>query len=1128
MKTIFVSSTFKDMQLERDVIQNKITPKLNIIAREYGDEISFCDLRWGVDTSELESEEGSKKVLEVCLDEIDRCQPPMIVILGDRYGWIPSDTLIEDTAKRKKIELDHLRKSVTALEIEYGALHNEKTAQNTFFYYREIENEFPSDYLSEDEEHKKLLNQLKEKIKRICGKNIKTYKVHYNENNTYELDSFENMIYEDLKQYFMKQWSTFEKKSPFEKESYKHEMYAQAKNNMFRTRNKLVQTCLDSIDKNTYTFIKGEVGSGKSTLFSHLYHILNKTQSNIFIRFCGLTDKSDTALEIFEQLIFYVENKLEIGHKKFDEDATIQNKKKYLEQICSDYDSLGEKCYFMIDAIDQLMDDQIRNNLDFLPRNSFNNIHFVITCINDFNLEMRTFIQIKDLDKNEKIEIIKGILNIYNKELSNSVIENIIKNEMTKNPLYISFIIQRLTMMNQQDFNMIHLLGDGMDAIIKHQLNILETCPKTLKEMSIEVLRVAGERINPLLIDKITKFISISRYGLRIKDLNGIIGDSFNALDFSHFVSYMQNNFIVRENGCYDFSHKSIREGYLYYLSEQEKQNLHQKVTDYLLSLDKEDSIRIDEMAYHMLMANDIKNYTKTIENYIYDKNNKYIRKIAACSKYCALLQDSNWYADIISKTANYVTNRAIVSFLNFDFYYILNNTEKEKDIYRFALKESIKIIKTLRLKENIIPNKIAHAISLLRYGNYQSKENNPYDIYYESLQYINDILEENNHISYRKYKAILLHHLALCDGKNGNIKDTFLKIDYFEEAISIFENIVKEQETKDNYQKLLNVYKNYISFHSLGISSLGKRYSQEYLDEIHQKANNCSEKIIELSNSSKSELGTSYLSLAIEKIKMLVYNDDEIINLLNKAELNYQYVMEYYPTKSNYRAYQNVLQHIAIIYTQLYMREYEKYKYGVIEFREKAIKYFKKSDSISLKLINKYNDVKDKEKYFYSLMKKGDFYRKLGSKYYDDAFVSYFDALMIDDIKEVKKQSIYNYMGDMYRFYKEEELAIFYYKKADNIGNEKKKSLHREYAELREILKYLGKDYVDKIPKDTLEIIESYYSRIYKLPFKGEEWMNHDLLLENTKTLIALFNINFWTDDKNHEKYIDKLKNLN
>ena len=103
MKTIFVSSTFKDMQLERDVIQNKITPKLNIIAREYGDEISFCDLRWGVDTSELESEEGSKKVLEVCLDEIDRCQPPMIVILGDRYGWIPSDTLIEDTAKRKKI-----------------------------------------------------------------------------------------------------------------------------------------------------------------------------------------------------------------------------------------------------------------------------------------------------------------------------------------------------------------------------------------------------------------------------------------------------------------------------------------------------------------------------------------------------------------------------------------------------------------------------------------------------------------------------------------------------------------------------------------------------------------------------------------------------------------------------------------------------------------------------------------------------------------------------------------------------------------------------------------------------------------------------------------------------------------
>ena len=94
MKRIFVSSTFKDMNYERDILQERVMPELNEIARQYGESVSVCDLRWGVNTEEMESEEGSKKVLSVCLDEIDSCRPYMIVILGERYGWIPSEALI--------------------------------------------------------------------------------------------------------------------------------------------------------------------------------------------------------------------------------------------------------------------------------------------------------------------------------------------------------------------------------------------------------------------------------------------------------------------------------------------------------------------------------------------------------------------------------------------------------------------------------------------------------------------------------------------------------------------------------------------------------------------------------------------------------------------------------------------------------------------------------------------------------------------------------------------------------------------------------------------------------------------------------------------------------------------------
>ena len=70
MKSIFVSSTFKDMQYERDLINNYIWPKLNHLANKYNERLYFTDLRWGVNTEDLDSDEVSKKVLEVCFDEI--------------------------------------------------------------------------------------------------------------------------------------------------------------------------------------------------------------------------------------------------------------------------------------------------------------------------------------------------------------------------------------------------------------------------------------------------------------------------------------------------------------------------------------------------------------------------------------------------------------------------------------------------------------------------------------------------------------------------------------------------------------------------------------------------------------------------------------------------------------------------------------------------------------------------------------------------------------------------------------------------------------------------------------------------------------------------------------------------
>ena len=179
MKTFFVSSTFGDMQFERDAIQEIALPRINAEAKKYGQSVSFCDLRWGIDTleysgpasDEREREERNDRrilrIADVCLDEIDRCKPPMIVILGDRYGTVPKAEIIREASSRKNLPLDDYELSLTALEIEYGSLCPARRDSPAFFYERRIVNpeEAPAQYHESEERYRRKLGELKERVK---------------------------------------------------------------------------------------------------------------------------------------------------------------------------------------------------------------------------------------------------------------------------------------------------------------------------------------------------------------------------------------------------------------------------------------------------------------------------------------------------------------------------------------------------------------------------------------------------------------------------------------------------------------------------------------------------------------------------------------------------------------------------------------------------------------------------------------------------------------------------------------------------------------------------------------------------------------------------------------------------
>ena len=87
---IFVSSTFSDLKTERNALQEKVFPSLRELAAAHGCRFQAIDLRWGV------SEEAAldQQTMKICLGELSRCQkvsprPNFIILLGNRYGWLP-------------------------------------------------------------------------------------------------------------------------------------------------------------------------------------------------------------------------------------------------------------------------------------------------------------------------------------------------------------------------------------------------------------------------------------------------------------------------------------------------------------------------------------------------------------------------------------------------------------------------------------------------------------------------------------------------------------------------------------------------------------------------------------------------------------------------------------------------------------------------------------------------------------------------------------------------------------------------------------------------------------------------------------------------------------------------------
>ncbi len=581
------------MQLERDALQRISLPGINTEAKQYGERVSMCDLRWGVNTSDMSEEDGSRKVLDYCLDAIDRCEPVMIILLGERYGWIPDEEMIHSVSDRKRMQLDDYEISVTALEIEYGAFFRKA---KTLVYFREAEDGFSADGVEEDELHRKKLAALKEKIRRIAGGNVKTYKVGCKNGAVTGIDEFAETVRADVTRLFSEDWKRYENETENGRERLIHRGLFSEDAEAFCVGHGVLKEIKSKIKrKGKIVNIDSESGGGKSTMMGKLmleledegYDVLpvrvgataqSSTYNGVllyinayFREVLGYTSEYDDSADDDTEAFYNMELKdvsLSSIYRTFWNKRDMTGQMEALMDYAEQYDACGRRLAILVDGMNLFHIDRGEDSAVFIPNNitKLKNVTVVLSSNDPMKRIGVTNVTLDGFSYDENKKMIERKLSQTHRELDRKVMAALLKKCEGKTPIYMNFLLKKLFMMDVRDFSVMR----DMESVSARQRLLIETASNDVSTIGREVLAEAAGRISYELLNYAMNCISISREGLTEGELSALWGEErFNKADFYAFIAYMGDSFVLRQNGRYDFANVMIKEGVRLQISDK-------------------------------------------------------------------------------------------------------------------------------------------------------------------------------------------------------------------------------------------------------------------------------------------------------------------------------------------------------------------------------------------------------------------------------------------------------------------------------------------------------------------------------------------------------------------------------
>ncbi len=661
-RAVFISSTFKDMHAERDHLRDKVFPELEERLKERRCHLGPVDLRMGVETVSIVDEHAKEiQVLKVCLAEIERSRPFLIVLLGDRYGWVAPRERVEAAARQAGFDSGFTGKSVTALEIEFGVLQR-KTQERPrcFFYFREplpyskmspaVAEAYSDAYLP-DPAVRAMQGSLQTLKAQIAGDpelgpRIRHYRVTWDDTQqkVSGLEEFGKLVLEDLWAELNEETQAFvQKAAPSwegqERDALEQFIERQGRNFFGRediARHELLPlACSPAAEKALWgTCVTGEPGLGKSALFAHLVRELTHQDLLLLAHAAGISGR---ASQVDAMLRRWIGELAEFLGLTFPLTETFSSEE--VEETFADLlsrASLRQRVVVMIDGLNQFSPTPRARYLTWLPKLWPRNARLIVTTVP--GTESQAFSQRRGVDAralrpinlSEAEAIARSVCRRHHRELNREVLQLLLSKCLpdgtpaTGNPLWLELALEQLNLLDADDFARADREYTGSAEKRLHQLvlDVAGKLPPGVQGLYAEMLERAEKVFGADWARPFASLTVLSRFGWREADLRnllpkarqllfpGVTPEDWTALRFASLRRGFRAHLVGRgADQQWDFSHAQMRVAV-----HQRNLNdptlcrqLHAAIADHLESLPREDRLRQTELMYHYAKSEDTK-----------------------------------------------------------------------------------------------------------------------------------------------------------------------------------------------------------------------------------------------------------------------------------------------------------------------------------------------------------------------------------------------------------------------------------------------------------------------------------------------------------------------------------------